>query len=246
MKVKLILISFCFFTISFSQINEYPNWFLYPKDFNFVVGFDSDIKKSEDDALLRFITYKKSFIVGNLLYSIGSEELEKQTEYNFIISNKMFKTYKGKLQLIDCFTNSIFENFMICAYALNVPKNTIIKTIRSNKLLRPEWIKNNSFEDGVYYYGVGEFTSQGNETYAWQTAEENSIISIAKMKKIKLTSLRVSLNDDNSDDFYSASKYTFKHSIEGIEILERFPDKENNIFYVLSRVKIKNIKYLEK
>lgn len=229
-----------------SQSREYPMWFLYPNEFNYlIIGIESSTKSPLENAALYLTVYTKCYVNGDLYFLKSKDGLKRQSEYFYEVSEMEYNKNLKKLNVYDCFINSLILNKKICAYVKNDTVNTDINYINIDRVKKPSWISKNSYEENNYLYGVGEFTSSGNENEAWLTAEELAVFSLLTIYKIRIGNLSYLEKNNKGNDIYeSASKYKLRHSLKNIEILERYPDFENKMFYVLCRIEKKNIKAL--
>lgn len=240
----------CYFNYEFtySQYKEYPDWFLNPRKYkNLIVGIESDGKSALENASLYYTAYNRCIVKGDLYFISDEDDFKRQSDYFYETSTVDYKKNLKMLETVDCFINSLINSKKICAFTLNKIELSVLKYKNVGDIKKPSWVdKVDSFDDNDYYFGVGEYTSQGDENEAWLTAEEKSVFSIIKMKQIKITTLKYLEKNEEDEYLVSASKLKLKHSMKDIEILERYPDFENKIFYVLSRIKKNNIKVLLK
>ena len=97
-----------------------------------------------------------------------------------------------------------------------------------------------------YYYSVGLYTSRGEKNDAWKTAEERAFINLISFTGslvISYTSLETSGNKKGQvkEHLEQATSNTFDHTIIDGQVMERWPDLQNNLYYVLVRAHKDNI-----
>ena len=111
----------------------------------------------------------------------------------------------------------------------------------------PNWIDKEYWTENDYYYSVGLYTSRGEKNDAWKTAEERAFINLISFTGslvISYTSLETSGNKKGQIKEYleQATSNTFDHTIIDGQVMERWPDLQNNLYYVLVRAHKDNIK----
>lgn len=245
LKCNLLLYIFTVGNL-YAQNREYPIWFLYPKDNKVLItGIESSTKSPLENAALFLTAYSKSYVNGDLYFFQSKDGFKRQSEYFYEVSKLDYKKNLKKLIVYDCFINSLILNKKICAFVKSDTVNIEINYIDINRVTKPTWIDKNSYEENNYFYGIGEYTSTGDENEAWLTSEELAVFSLIEMYKIKLGTLIYYETDSKGTSLYEEStKYKLRHSIKEIEILERYSDFEKKMFYVLCRIEKKNLKAL--
>ena len=94
---------------------------------------------------------------------------------------------------------------------------------------------------------MGTYTSRGEKNDAWKTAEERAfinLISIAGSLVISFTSLETSEDEKGQvkENLEQATSNKFDHTIIDGQVMERWPDLQNNLYFVLVRAHKDNIK----
>jgi len=111
----------------------------------------------------------------------------------------------------------------------------------------PNWIDKEYWMESDYYYSVGLYTSRGEKNDAWKTAEERAfinLISITGSLVVSFTSLETSEDEKGQvkENLEQATSNKFDHTIIDGQVIERWPDLQNNLYYVLVRAHKDNIK----
>jgi len=111
----------------------------------------------------------------------------------------------------------------------------------------PNWIDKEYWTESDYYYSVGLYTSRGEKNDAWKTAEERAfinLISITGSLVVSFTSLETSENEKGQvkENLEQATSNKFDHTIIDGQVMERWPDLQNNLYYVLVRAHKDDIK----
>jgi hypothetical protein len=78
----------------------------------------------------------------------------------------------------------------------------------------------------------------GNENDAWKTAEEQAIFSVLTNLAVGVFKLRLSDKEsvEGPANMEEISFLTLRYLLQNIQVLQRFPDVENKVFYVLVRI----------
>lgn len=238
------ILSFCFLLISSIQATEiYPHWFLFPRENpNLITGYTYNGMQAIDDAANMFYAYKECIVVGTLeIYEQDtSDELLKNSNYFYYFSPDSVEQLRERLQPVDRFDVSTFTGDQIYAYTVDDTAAPNSERIDGETLPEPDWLNKDFYQDSRFYYGVGMYTAIGNENDAWKTAEEQAIFSILTTLAVEVFKIRiVSKNYSNLNTAVAMDEISFlkiKYLLKNIQILERFPDRENKLFYVLVRI----------
>ncbi|NOZ08117.1 MAG: hypothetical protein GXO91_04455 [FCB group bacterium] len=234
-----------FFAIVLTQLtavfalNRYPDWFLHPLTYpGIVAGFSYDGEAPVTDAERMYCVYQECIVKGSLQQFREYEQRDSDYYYNFDADS--LRAIHGKLYELDSFYSSILQGDMISAFGLDSTglQNSFVVEIDS--LQRPDWIDETFYSAAGYYYGVGMYTSRSNVNDAWKTAEEKAFFSI--MSGLALDIRSVLITDTARDsDYDRVSSIRLKYKLKGLEIVERYPDTTNDIFYVLVRIEKQNV-----
>lgn len=239
--------SIIFFTIlisiSFSEasLKHYPEWFLYPNKFsNVIVGYSYRGMSSEQVAENLYCAYKKCYAVGTLeLFDFeGNNDLLKNSNYYYEFSKDSVKAIEGRLVELDRFNVNVFSGDYISAFSLDDTIKLERNIIPVEIIPRPEWVDKTYIKDSSYYYGIGMYTSIGLENDAWQTAEEQAIFNILNQVAVNYGKVNTLYSDGLKESDYSEeiSVLEIRFGLQHITIIERYPDRQNKLFYVLARI----------
>jgi len=240
-----------FFITEARAIDRYPEWFLYPGRYQgLITGYSYRGIPAESVAENLYCAYHRCFAVGTL--EIFDQEknsrILKNSNYFYEYSPDSVSAIRGKLIEVDHFAVNMMTQDYIAAYSLDSVRSDGWSLLETKTLDTPNWIELSVFEDGAYFYGIGMYTSKGLENDAWQTAEEQSIFSILNYRMMKIN--QISSYRDGSqpvrDDYQKITIYEIRFLLENIQIMERYPDAQNQMFYVLSRIPKKNLTPLYK
>ena len=116
-----------------------------------------------------------------------------------------------------------------------------------NNLDIPKWIDREFWTADDYYYSVGTYTSRGEKNDAWKTAEERAFINLIRITGtlvVFFTSLEISEDKKGQvkENFEQATSNKFDHTIIDGQVIERWSDLQNNLYYVLIRAHKDNIR----
>ena len=233
-----ILISISF---SYASLKQYPEWFLYPHKYSdVVVGYSYRGMPSEQVAENMYCAYKKCFAVGTLeIFDLdGNSDLLKNSNYYYEFSKDSVKAVEGRFVEIDRFNVNIFSGDYISAFSIDDTLEIEKNVIPIDDIARPAWVDQTFIQDHSYYYGIGMYTAIGLENDAWQTAEEQAIFEILNQVAINFGKINTLYSDAWEDEDYSEeiSVLEIRYALKDITIFERFPDRQNKLFYVLARI----------
>lgn len=247
MRSLLILCSvFVFLSGELYAIEEYPAWFLYPQRFpGIVVGYSYGGFSAKKDAENMYCAYKSCVVNGTLEIFEDSDQDQwyKNSDYYYYYSPDSLLKVQGKLVGIDSFMTNVLTGDYIGAYSFGEVDSLPAEWLTAAKLEMPNWVSKTFWEDENYVYGVGEYTAKFNENDAWKTAEEQAIFTILTSVAVSYHHIKI-LTEDQSNKQTNIQQISFLHLkfyLKNIQILERFPDINNQIFYALARIAKKDI-----
>ena len=232
--------------ISDAAIKQYPEWFLYPQKYSdVIVGYSYRGMSSENVAENMYCAYKKCYAVGTLeLFDLdGNRDLLKNSNYYYEFSKDSVEAMKGRLVEIDRFNVNVFSGDYISAFSLDDTLEIERNIISVEEIPRPNWIDKTYLSDSSYYYGIGMYTAIGLENDAWQTAEEQAIFNILNQVAVNYSKINLLYSDGWKEKDYSEeiSVLEIRYALQNICIVERFPDRNNKLFYVLARIHKNNV-----
>lgn len=245
--MKLQIVSVIFFTvlaamgITNASIKQYPEWFLYPNKYpDIIVGYSYRGMPSVEVAENMYCAYKKCFAVGTLeIFDLdGNRDLLKNSNYYYEFSKDSVKAVEGRFVEIDRFNVNVFSGDYISAFSLDDTLEIERNIIPIEQIARPEWVDKAFIHDKSFFYGIGMYTAIGLENDAWQTAEEQAIFNILNQVAVNYSKINLLYSDSwESQDFSEEiSVLEIRYALQNISIVERFPDRQNKLFYVLARI----------
>ena len=141
---------------------------------------------------------------------------------------------------IDRFEVSAYSRDSIYAYSLDTPVDLNAPWIKATTLPVPSWINKDFFQDSEFYYGIGMYTAMGKENDGWKTAEEQAIFTILTALQLEVHQIQFVFKEYEASDHTSSmeqiSMFKIKYLLKNISVIERFPDKKNNLYYALVRI----------
>jgi hypothetical protein len=195
-----------------------------------------------------YCAFKECVVVGTLeMYEDeSSHELMKNSNYFYYFSPDSVDTLRQRMTPVDRFDVSAFSHDQVYLYVLDDTVAVDAPRIDSNTLPAPKWINTNFTEDNEFYYGVGMYTAIGNENDAWKTAEEQAIFTILTTLAVEVHKIQIMAKENEKEVSMEAmdeiSFLKIKYILKNIEVVERFPDRENKLFYALVRIPKNGIK----
>ncbi|MBU0460921.1 MAG: hypothetical protein KJ771_09025 [Nanoarchaeota archaeon] len=242
MKMKNILIILLLLIKSVGLVSQeyYPRWFIYPSEYpNTVIGFSYMGLPASDDAEQMYWIYKECIVKGKLLRY--SDYDEKVSDYYYYFPYDSLEIIKGKLILKDQFITCIVPQDYIAIFSLDSLVEIEADPVNISSIKTPDWTQNIFWESGGYYYATGYYDAALNINDAWKTAEEHAYFEIMNAVAIKIYSVQIFSSSNQQDDYESAIAVELTFKLKHLEVVERWPDKNNNMFYVLARIKTDNV-----
>jgi hypothetical protein len=222
-------------------IDEYPEWFLYPKlNSEIVIGFSYKKTPAIVDARRMHCVYKKNDVYGYLeTMRLSGERYYVKSDYYYYFDHSCYeKTSTDSLFLLDGFGVSVMSMDYVQAFSFNKQASVSKETAVIANIPSPNWINKDVWSEDDYFYGVGMFTSSGNKNDAWKTSEEKAIYNILTSNSIKIFSLKY-LKYKNSEiqknTNINYNRIELNYHLTNIETLERWPH-EDGYFYTLVRI----------
>ncbi len=239
-----LAIFFCLFifsTPSFSA-QEYPEWFLYPRKFDqIIVGYNYTGLSAREDAAYMHCAFRDCIVKGYLEFfeTPQADGILKNSNYYYWFSQDSVADVQERLYRLEKFVFNVITGDYIAAFCQDSCSINFSPPLPRNNIPRPEWINHSYFKGSGYHYGVGMYTAQGRENDGWKTAEEQAIFSI--LTNIAVNIHKTSISEKSSayptdQAFEEILFMSVYFHLTDIEIIERYPDVKNQLFYVLVRI----------
>jgi len=136
-------------------------------------------------------------------------------------SHKIVQSYYTKSMTFVFFADSNCTTFNLSDSVVNV-----------SKLKAPEWTSKIP-QDAQYFYALGQSRQYFYEFSSWKEAEENAVMSLAKMQNV----LAQALVKKNDETYSAIQDSKVDASLHNITIVGRWRDIPGENFYVLARIK---------
>ena len=239
-KTFFIVVSLVF---SLHSSNLYPDWFIYQQRYpGLVVGYSYQGHDAEQNAESLFCAYRDCIAWGSLgIFDMeGNQDFLKNSDYFYYFSPDSLEKIRGHLKAVDLFETNIFSGDYIAAFYPDTALQINSQKLKPEEIPRPAWVDRTFWQDDQFYYGVGMYTSIGLENDAWKTAEEQAIFAILNALAVQVgqIDIQTDLGADNNPNAgrEEISVIRIKYRLKNINVLERYPDFKNKIFYVLVRI----------
>ncbi len=224
---------------------EYPGWFLFPDRYeDFITGYSINGTPSVVDAERTYCVFNECIVKG-ILYRYQDYDAT-HNDYYYYFSSDSLKNIHHKLYLSDRFCTSVLKKDFIGIFSLEKNKKIESEYIEITTIPKPAWIDRGKlcWQDGNFWFGVGEYTFKGNENDAWKTAEEKAIYNIASYVAIEVHAIKINQESNNPEINEQEKLIAFRlnHKINNIKIEERWLDLENDQVYVLAKIGCDDIK----
>jgi hypothetical protein len=160
--------------------DTYPEWFLFPGEYpELITGYSYFTNSSLDDAAMMYCVYIECRVHGYLETLIqNNSRYLKNTEYYYTYEKQCKDQVHEKLGHVSGFCVDVMAEEYISAFSVNPEHEQEYLEIEVDELIMPKWKEMDVRVENGYYYGVGMFTSRGNDNDAWKTAEENAMFNI--------------------------------------------------------------------
>lgn len=224
-----------------SALERYPEWFLFPGRYpDIVIGYSHFGASPQVDAERMYCVYRHCIVDGVLeIYQDGeSDRYLRNSDYYYNFSLDSLINIKNRLYPVARFANNVLTEDLVTAFSTDSTVKLPERWIHVDRLRKPRWVERNFLEEHRFYYGVGVYTSQGNENDAWKTAEERAMFAIVTGLAVQFHSLKIYVASSNRK-ISGLEKVTFikvKCALRNIRPVERWIDRKNRLFYVLVRV----------
>ena len=228
--------------------NIYADWFIHQSHYpGLIVGYTYGSMTPQEDAENMYAAYQDCIVWGTLeiFNTDESNDLLKNSDYYYYFSPDSLARIKGRLKEVDRFQVNIFFNDYIAAFYLDDSVRISEKRLQTTEIPRPSWLERTFWQDGANYYGVGAYTTLGRENDGWKTAEEQGIFTILNALAVEIHNLNL-LAKNGGEDYQQESTeqikfINLKYHLKHISIVERFPDLDNKLYYVLVRIPKKDV-----
>ena len=222
-------------------LEAYPNWFLFPEKFpEYVSGFSYSGNKSEVDAERMYCVYNK--VLANGTYYRYNDYDGRVSDYFFDFDSRCLNKVHGNLHQISTFMMNTFTSSEVSLFSLKPIENFEQEIIRIESIKDFDWINNDFWKDKIYFYQVGFYSSKGNDSDAWKTAEEHAMFNLtvnfsSTVGSVSILSQNTDVNKNVVEDLEKVVAIRIDDVImQDIELLKRYPDNDNQMYYVLIRI----------
>lgn len=215
-----------------SKIIEYPQWFIYPD--NTITGYApvyftaaSSAKEATKNAIENYQKLNHCVVMGIQTYIQSPHGLDLVYDSLFIHVEEApddEEFLEKKFAHADTFAT---DNMVIVAHSHKTISGSAPITFAD----RAEWIETPP-EDKDFYYAIGSCSKIFSEHKAWEEAENNAIMNLAR--KITLANAVEVLIEE--DKLMSKFNEEVNIVLKNIQIIERWKDSQTNSYYVLIRM----------
>ncbi len=221
--------------------NIYPNWFIHPGNYpQLMTGYTYNGMSAKDDAVNMYCAFQECIVVGTLevFEENESDDLLKNSNYFYYFSPDSVEAIEDNVFEVDAFDVSAFTHDRIAAFSFDSTTRPTDPWIHVENIERPSWVDQNFFQDNRFYYGVGMYTALGRENDGWKTAEEQAIFSILTALAVEVHHLKIDVrsSDETTGSIDQISFLKIKYLLRNIRVMERYPDRQNKLYYVLVRI----------
>jgi len=212
---------------------KYPKWFINPQ--NAVTGYgpvyfseESSTREATRHAIDNFVKLSHCYVLGTQTYIQSIKGLDLVYDSLFINveeSPSDEKILKKHFAHADTFAT---KNIIIVIHS-HSPLDALKELLTFSQECK--WISTPP-QDNEYIYAIGSCNRIFNEHKAWDRAENNAILALAR--KISLNNAAETLI--NEDKLMSKFNENVNVELHNIEVIERWKDTKTNSYYVLIRM----------
>ena len=200
----------------------------YYKDSSFKTAFNKACKKAAIYSGLK-IKLSQSFL--SAIDKKYWTEFSKEIQYD----TSLVSYFQNNYSVIDSFQTNKFTIVLISQSKTNSFAKDTLKAI--NNFQVPEWIKSLP-KSGQYFYAIGQSMQYYHEVSSWDAAENSAVAELARNKFLKISSELIKEKSRYADSIVDLQTEEVETILDKIEIVERWIDRRNKIFYVLARAPI--------
>lgn len=239
MDMQKILLLFFLFEVGINA-QSFPNWFLNkPTNKRCTVGIvqtsfynDSCYKYAFEKAIEKAAMYYKLKI--NLKQSFIAAIDKKY--WTFFHKKENYDTTLIGYYTDLCTKVDSFQNLKLTFMMISEEKQNFLKAnlVNISQVTQPDWTENIP-RDNTYYYSVGIAEEYYYLTSSWDAAENSAILELAKSKFIRINSILETESGNFLNTILEFQDEKTETELNNIQILSRWYDIKNKIYYVLAR-----------
>ena len=255
----MYLIPLILFSYALAAEISLPHWFLSPSSYpGYITGYGEGGLSPVEDAASRHCFYNKTILSGE--YYRYNDYDEKISDYYWDISPVCISEIKDELIEVSSFRSNVLSSSKVSLYGYSrsshfISQNVNIDTIdfihdsyiNIDTNHTPLWLDEIFWNEEGYYYSVGEYTSRAENNDAWKTAEERAFFNLLTAVSVEVSSVSILKITESSDysiseEYEEIIRYRYFHRMVNAQVIERWPDLYNDLYYVLVRVHKDDIK----
>ncbi|MEI7811366.1 MAG: hypothetical protein WCJ01_02960 [Ignavibacteria bacterium] len=222
-----------------STVREWPAWFIYPQKYpKLVLGYGNsnynDAKQNARDILRVRAGIR---IKGTITFYSDNKAEDDGKHSQLSIEVDSSKLVNCRLFPFRKFYMNILNGEYLEAFAPDSVMTDTSCFTDLYELKKPAWTDSDFHEDNDFFYGAGCYTSAGRETDAWQTSELQALLTVIKNRYNNVFQIKLSEQKNSqtiSDERIIVNK--FDCELSDYEVVERYPDERNRLFYTLIRI----------
>ncbi|WP_169304773.1 LPP20 family lipoprotein [Chloroherpeton thalassium] len=216
----------------------YPEWFLNPGSFSeaIVCGYvncsfyqNSSASHAFQKALSNAAKfYQAEIVADDAFWATEAGVFWVATDFRETFDSSLISLYAAKFSPIDTF----YSQKMVAVLAANSKSDELLYKTRqtvSNSL--PSWIESPP-KDERFFYAVGAAPEYFYEASSWDNATLQARKQLARTKMVRIKALQ------KRTDFEGQEKRieSVLVKLQAFQVVKRWPDTKNHIFYVLGRI----------
>jgi len=219
---------------------EYPEWFLNPENFSgdVICGYvnhshyhkDSSASHAFQQAMLNTSRFRESKILADdAFWATEAGVFWIATDFNEVFDSSLASSSASTFSPVDTFYSKNLIAVLASKSNFDGARYKRKRCVAHERL--PAWTESPP-EDSQFFYAVGSAPQYFYESSSWDQATTQARKQLARTVCVHVKALQ------KRTDFEGQEKRVESVSVrlKSFEVVKRWPDLENHVFYVLGRV----------
>lgn len=222
-----------------------PSWFASPPEGPWVSVFAKNEKQAKKDGALIMATYRNSIVWGEFQSFFDTSIDDQQwtnADYYYYVDPAAVESLAETLKVADSMVVSVFPSLKLYLLAEGDEAKVSATRVATGATPRPEWTGLSGFEKEGRIYGVGRCDIVGGWPGVWTKAEERAVFGLLTHTSIRIGSISMVTSEKGAESMSDMQLIKLSYKIEGLTVVERWVDVENNQAFVLVSAPISGIR----
>lgn len=222
-----------------------PSWFASPPEGPWVSVFAKNEKQAKKDGALIMATYRNSIVWGEFQSFFDTSIDDQQwtnADYYYYVDPAAVESLAETLKVADSMVVSVFPSLKLYLLAEGDEAKVSATRVATGATPRPEWTGLSGFEKEGRIYGVGRCDIVGGWPGVWTKAEERAVFGLLTHTSIRIGSISMVTSEKGAESMSDMQLIKLSYKMEGLTVVERWVDVENNQAFVLVSAPISGIR----